>query len=275
MEVFLAGVPVKSTIALADEFGNALTVDALEYSVSDQSGVVLVTRQPLAGFTAGQAQVEVITPASINTLSAGTKRSMRRVVLHCTVAGSVVDIVHRYVVQASDVLVPGVNSFQTFEDAMMTALDIPNLTGWENALDRERMAALVEARTRICTLNFSLMKANTWGMNSLNYVPEGTFISPYAGLFNFSGDITWLPAESFLQLPPRFLEALRKAQVAEANAILGGDEIEAKRQAGLKEDTVGESKQVFREGKVLNMGVSKGAMRYLAMFLNNSLRTSR
>lgn len=275
METYLAGVPVKSTIALADEFGNALTVDALQYSVTDQDGVVLVTRQDLTGFTAGAAQVEVITPASLNTLSASAKRAMRRIELHCTVAGSEVTIVYRYVVQASDVLVPGVNSFQTFDQAMMTALDIPGLTGWETALDKERMAALVEARVRICTLNFNLMKSNTWGMNSLNYVPEGTYISPYAGLFNFSGDITWLPAESFMQLPPRFLEALRKAQVAEANAILGGDPLEEKRIAGLKEDTVGESKQVFREGKVLSMNVSKSTMRYLAMFLNNSLRLSR
>lgn len=278
MEMYLAGTAVRNEIALADSFGNALTVDSLEYEVVDQKGVAVVERVAVEGFMPGSQSVVIDVPASSNQLSNGDTRATRRVTLYCMVAGNITAIRHLYAIEASDVLVVGVNSFQTYDQAELTALDIPNLDGWDAALYKDKLAAMVEARARLCQLNYTLMKANLWAQDSLNYVPEGAYISPYAGLFSFTGDITFLPASAFAQLPPRFLKALQMAQIAEANAILDtsiGGSYASKRAEGLVEDVTGESKQVFAKGKVLNMGVSRASVRYLAPFVNFSLKTSR
>lgn len=278
MDIYLAGTAVRSVIALTDSIGNALMVDSLEYDVVDQTGATIVERAPLAGFVPGAESVTIDIPASSNAVGEGLSRASRRITLYCMIAGNVTPVRHLFAIEVSDILVMGVNSFQTYDQAELTALDIPNLTGWDGAIYKDKIAAMVEARARLCQLNYSLLKANLWGQDSLNYVPEGVYTTPYAGLFSFSGDITFLPASAFAQLPPRFLKALQMAQIAETDAILDaavGGTIAAKRAEGLVEDTVGESKQVFSRGKVLNMGVSRASVRYLAPFLNFNLRTSR
>lgn len=278
MDMYLSGTAVRSVIALADSFGNNLTVDSLEYDVVDQTGLALVERAPLEGFVPGSESVAIVVPASANQVQTGLSRETRRITLYCVVAGNVTAIRHLYAIEVSDILVVGENSFQTYDQAELNALEIPNLTGWDSALYKDKIAAMIEARSRLCMLNYSLMKSNFWAQDSLNYVPEGTYITPFAGLFSFSGDITFLPASAFAQLPPRFLKALQLAQIAEANSITdvtSTTSIAQKRAEGLVEDTVGESKQVFARGKVLSMGVSRAAVRYLAPFVNFSLKTSR
>lgn len=279
MELYLAGNDVTNAIELADSFGNQLTVDALEYEVVNQTGAAVVERQPVTGFTPGDALVTIVVPASANLLSGLETRETRRINLYCSVAGNTVQIRKLYAVEASDVLEVGVNSFQTYDEAELIALEIPNLNGWDAASYKEKLAAMMEARLRICKMNFSLLNSNSWGLDSLNYIPEGTFISPYAGVFNFNGDLTFIPPESFKNLPPRFLKALKLAQLAEANQITGlanGSIIDKRAQyPGLVEDTVGESKQVFSGGKPLNIGISREAARYLASFINYNLRTGR
>jgi len=278
MEMYLAGTAVRNVIAITDSFDNPITADSLEYDVVDQSGASIVARTALPGFVPGSASVTIDVPADANQIDPGLTRATRRITLYCAVGGNTVSIRSLYAIEASDILVMGVNSFQSYDQAELTALDIPNLTGWDAALYKDKIAAMVEARARMCMLNYSLLKANFWAQDSLNYVPEGAYITPYAGLFSFSGDITFLPASAFLQLPVRFLKALQLAQIAEANDILGtstGGSILQKRIEGLVEDSIGESKQVFARGKVMNLGVSRPAMRYLAPFVSFSLKTSR
>lgn len=276
MDIFLAGLDVKSEIILQDAIGNPYSVDSVEYEVVNQSGATVVERALVEGFTPGSPSVEITVPASKNALPDSVMRELRKIVLFCQVGGNTVAITSVFVIESNSVLVAGVNSFQTFDEAQLLALEIPNMIGWNQALYADKLAALIEARQRICQLNFNLMNSSAWGQDSINYIPEGTFISPYAdGVFSFGGDISFLPPEQFLNMPPRFLEALRKAQLAEANVLLGGDKEGDKRRNGLAEDTVGESKQVFRAGKVLDLQVSRPAVRYLAPFVNFSLRTAR
>lgn len=278
MDMYLSGTATRSVIALNDSFENPLDPDSVEYDVVDQIGAVVVARGPVTGFTAGAASVTVDIPADANQVAAGSTRETRRITLYCMIAGNQIAIRHLYAIEVSDVLVMGVNSFQTYDQAELTALNIPNLTGWDAGLYKDKIAAMIEARSRLCQLNYDLMKANYWSQDSLNYVPEGTYLTPYAGLFTFTGDITFLPAETFASLPPRFLTALQMAQIAEANEILNSatsGSIAEKRAQGIVEDTIGESKQVFSRGKALNLACSRAATRYLAPFINNSLKLSR
>lgn len=275
MDLYLAGMAVTSVVDLTDGFGNQLVVDSLEYQVVDETGATIVDRVAAPDFIAGSATITIVVPADANQLTGANVRSLRRLTLFCMIAGNTVTVEHPYAIQSGEVLVTGVNSFQTYDEALLASLDVPNITGWDAGLYKDRLAALVEARTRLCQLNYSLLSANAWAQDSLNWVPEGTRVTPYPNIFGYTGDITWLSVESFKSLPPYFLTALRKAQIAEANFILGGDDADSNRRAGLVRDKVGESDQTYRSGKVVNLQVSRAALRYLSRFVSSNLKLTR
>jgi len=277
MDMYLGGTDVTSHIVLADDFGNPLTVDTLDYEVVDQTGAAVVARAPIADFVAGTANVLIVVPSSANTLTPPNVRESRRINLYCVVAGNTLLITRLYAVEANAVLVTGENSFQTYDEAELLSLEIPNLNGWNASVYREKIAALMEARVRLCKMNYNIFNSNMWSQDSMNFIPEGTRVTPWAGGMGYGGDISYIPPEVFATLPPRFLKALRLAQLAEANYITGiaNGQIVDKQAQGLVEDTVGESKQVFSRGMPLKQQVCREAARYLSTYITYNLRTAR
>lgn len=268
MEMYLAGTDVSAVIPLQDRTGNALTVTALEYDVVDQSDNVVVARAALPGFVPGSEEVSITVPASATAVTGTNWRELRRIRLFCDLGANAVELRFSFGVALADPMLVGTNTFQALDQAELTAMDIPNLDAWGIATDDEKMAALIDARVRICTLSFRLLNSNiNFGQDSLNYVPEGSFQTRNAGLFMFDGNLSLLDAQQYGGLPERFKEALRKAQVTEADNILGNDVIGQKRDAGIIQDTVGESKQTFREAKPLDLPVCKRALRFLSYFI--------
>ena len=166
-----------------------------------------------------------------------------------------------------------------FGPALLTALDIPALEAWDGASEDQRIAALIDARERIVQLNFNLLNSNVnFGQDSLQYVPEGQYQSSYVArnsLFIFHGNLAILTPQQFTTLPERFKTALRKAQVAEADRILGGDPYDEKRQSGLVMEQVGESRQMFRAGKALTLPVCRRALGYLSYYVTFNKRIGR
>jgi len=275
MDVFLAGTNVTLVVPLTDRNGNPLTVSAIEYRVIDQDGAEVLPRASLTGFASGDASASVAVPAEKNTLAEGVLRAMRTVELYCTVAGNQMMLHGHYVIETANVLVAGVNSFQNYAQAEFTALSIPGIPGWTTAPEADRIVALIEARRRILKLSFTAL-ADTRDQSSLFYVAEGSYkTSVPGGIMGLAGDMEELSEAQFNALPPRFLEALRLAQVAEADAILNGDPIEQRRQKGLILDAIGESRQMFRDGKPLELPVSKRALGYLAKYTTFNKRIGR
>lgn len=273
MDIFLAGTSVVLTVPLQDGSGNALEATAVEYRIVKHDGSEVLARAALTSFVGGsEAVVEV--PASLNEvapinttnvtsdqLGALFVRESRTVELFVTdPVGNTILLSATYALEPVSVLLVGLNSFQTFSQAQLVALDIPALAGWNGASEKEKVAALIEARLRICQLRFSNIR-----QDAQNYLSEGTSV----------GDLALLTPLQFETLSPRFKLALCRAQVAEADAILGGDPVDQKRQEGLILDTIGESKQMFRGGKPLDLPVSKRALRYLSTFVSFSQRIGR
>lgn len=273
MDAYLHGTDVNLVVPLQDKSGNQLNVTAIDYRITDQSGVELVARAALVGFVAGAASATIAVPAASNVLAAGQSRALRAVDLYCTIGGNVVMLSAAYAIEQPDPLVVGINSFQSYPAAQFVALDIPNLAGWDNASEAERIAALIDARDHICQLSFQSLNRRL-GQDSLQYLPEGVR-DVGSSLFGFNGDLKLLSPAQFANLPPEFRAALNKAQVAEANVILGGDPVEAKRQDGLLLDSVGESRQMFRPGKPLQLPVSRRALAYLSQFVTFSKQIGR
>jgi hypothetical protein len=279
MNAYLTGNPVQVVVPIQDKDGNSLSATSVQYRVTDESGAELVTQVALSGFLSGDIAAIVTVPADKNTLANGAVRSLRVVELFCLVDGNTISVKFVYVVEAKEVLQVGVNSFQTYAQAQFTALSIPNILGWAAATEQDRVAALIDARQKICQLNFSQLNSNiNYGQDSLNFVAEGSFSTQYVsknGMFMFAGNLTLLTPDQFAKLPDRFKSALYLAQVAEADIILGGDPVEQKRREGLVMEAVGESKQGFRPGKPLQLPVSRRALSYLSFFVTFSKRVGR
>lgn len=279
MDVFSAGTAVTLSVPLQDKSGNPLVVSAIEYRVTDENSVELVAATPLAGFVDGSDTAAIIVAAAENTLGAGAARGMRNVVMKCSVGDNTIYLHASYAIEDADPLMVGTNSFMTYSQAEFTALSLPNLDSWNGADEQSRIAALMDARSHIVQLSFTPLNSNVnWGQDSLNFIPEGSYDTDYVGnssMFLFNGNLDLLRPEQFTSLPTRFLDALKKAQVTEADAILGGNSIEAKRREGLVQDNIGESRQTFRQSKPLELPVCRRALGYLSYFITFSKRIGR
>ena len=292
MNIFLAGTPVTQIIPLVDRAGNLLTVDSVSYRVVDHNGMEVVASVPLTTFTSGDTSVAVMVPASVNNIVGvpasitGDQidlyqvRETRTVELMLSIASNIVTLNSVYGLEPTDPLVVGINSFQTYAQAELCALDIPGMVAWPTAADVDKIAAMVDARSHIMQLNFWMMNNNTnWGQDSLNYIPQGSYTTPYASggnnAFIFNGNLGLLTPSQYTALPIRFQRALAKAQVVEADNIMGGNPIEDRRIEGLMLESIGEVKQMFRASKPLDLPVSKRALRYLAQYVSFSKRIGR
>jgi len=279
MDMFSAGTTVTLQVPLQDKSGNLLDVNSVSYRITDQNGNELVATTALTDFAAGSETADITVPAEDNQLDPGVSRALRNVELLCEISGNTVIMHAAYAIETADPLLVGVNSFATFAAAQFAALSIPNLPAWGAASDAEKIAALMDARAHIVQLSFAPLNSNiNWGQDSLNFIPDGTYDTDYIGngsMFLFNGNLDLLRPEQFKSLPTRFVDALIKAQVTEADYILGGGDIEKKRQEGLIMDNIGESRQMFRQGKPLTLPVCRRALAYLSYFVTFAKRIGR
>ena len=276
--VYLGGTDVSVVIPFVDQAGNQLVVTSAKYRVTNQAGSELIGPTNVSVAT-DATSVTLQIPAAVNTVAVGATREIRNVELYCVASGNTIILSQAYALTSTSPLQTGLNSFQTYSEALLTALDIPALEAWDSASEEQRIAALIDARERIVQLNFNLLNSNVnFGQDSLQYVPEGQFQSSYVArnsLFIFNGNLAILTPAQFNTLPERFKSALRKAQVAEADRILGGDPYDEKRQSGLVMEQVGESRQMFRTGKALQLPVCRRALGYLSYYVTFNKRIGR
>ncbi|HCJ9817248.1 TPA: hypothetical protein NWA32_004170 [Escherichia coli] len=264
MDKFLAGAPVTLTIPLQDRLGNTVAALGVEFEVLDRAGAVKQARQAV---TVSGNSVEVTVTSATNELADGVPRDLRTVKLYCQIDGGEQTISRSYAVEAEAILIVGVNSFQTLEEAELTAMDIFDMGDWDVMDDDDKIRALIDARTRICGMTFNLLDLYR-PQDNVSYVPEGVIgiskgVSPW-NIKNQLGDIT---IEQYNLLPEKFKQALRLAQVADAAATLSPDPVEQKRAKGLILDTIGETKQMFSSGRPVSSPVAKKAMDYLRDFV--------
>lgn len=259
MATYLGGQPVNLTISLLDENGTLIPAMAAEYRLVDQDENELVAKVAVPDFFEGAEEVVIAVTAEHNALTAPNLREIRIVELYLTTAAGVVKVDSHYTIEAEQPLVEGVNSFQSYNTALMTAGDIVSIPAWNNATKQERVIALIEARRNIGQLAFR------YGFDEQNQLEDSLGVN----------DITGLSQSEFAALPVTFRMALRRAQILEADFLLGGDEIDVLRKGGLISTTVGEAKQFFRPAKPLEQAICKRAMKELTKWLLNRTRIAR
>jgi len=266
MDVYRAGTQVTLSIPLTDINGNILAPSSVDFRVVDESGAEIVATTATS-FALGDSSVDVIVSAAHNTLSDGVLRGLRVIQLIITDdSGAVAYIDTPYLIELESTLVVLGNSYQTLHQAILNSIDIANIDYWLGATDQQRTAALVSAFHRIGKLRFSPYRGESGSTTD-------TASFDYAD--NDINCINELTLEQFNALPARFLACLNRAQIIEADSLLGGDPVAKKREEGLMADSVGQSSIMFRPGKPISMGVAKRTLEELSGYLLFNLGIGR
>lgn len=266
MDSYLAGTSVTIAIPLTDLAGNALVPVSMSYTVSDESGVQVIASTALT--PPGDMEVEITIPASGNMLPTGKTLVGRVVNLQVVTASGTVPLEYAYMVRATSLLIPLVNSFQSWSQAMLNMSVMPRLAYFGSASRDEQEGALIEAFDRlrrltyVITEEFEAMKQITW--------PGET--ETWRILFD---DWTEMTTQEFTSYPQTFRTALFKAQIAEADDILGGTSPADRRRLGIQSETIGESSMFFRPSKPIDYGCSPDAHRYLKRYIVRSVKMGR
>lgn len=263
---FIAGHDIELTIPLIDQYGGIVDASALSYRIVDQAGVELVAMTPDPTFVPSSSEITLTVLAAQNTLGASEIYAVRSVELYMTTASGMVFGVFDYFIESSVPLVDGVNSFQSYAQSLMTAEAIAKIPGWTQAQRDARVSALRQAAANILRLTFKGMWDDYVGQDRLRV------ITPFSTGPNLK---VIMESAQYASLPPHFIDALRRAQVLEANFILGGDEVEEIRRSGVMSTTVGESSQFFRTVKPLELPICRRALQEIGRYVSYSPKVAR
>lgn len=258
--VFLANQPINAIIPVVDEVGNALPVTSVEYRLIDQNDAEVIAKTAFGGYVAGDQEIEIVVPAESNALTPPATREIRVLELFLHTNTGVMRKSFEYMIEAEAVLVEAVNSFMAYGKSVLIASEIPRLDGWNDATKEQRITALMRARMNIGQLRFRHV------FDKHQDIIENTLAV---------ADVTEATPAQWAAFPESFKEALRRAQVIEADYLLGGDERGEYRRQGLMSMTNGESKQFFRPAKPIEGVVCRRAMNELAKWVLTRHRLTR
>jgi hypothetical protein len=253
MNNYRDGSSVDIELPFVDENCTSVTPTSASYRVLSENNAEIVAETPIA-LTGAEISASVTIDSSNNTLTTGVYRALRVVELTMTTSRGIVSSFVRYIIESDTTIVMGENSFQTFNESLLLTMDMTNLDRWNTSTDRDKKASLIEAYTNISKLSFRrMMDIESIDLSRLS--------------FHGISRIDQLDEDSLKLLEPHFYLALRKAQIAESNHILGGDEVGDKRTLGLMSETIGETSSMFRPGTPLKLPVSRRALDYLSGYV--------
>lgn len=251
---YRANLPITLYPEFTDYEGNDIVPVASTYTLHGKDGV-LVSAQPVDLFSYDRPELTV--DASYNQLAVGETIGYRRVELTTQDESGktyISEIV--YLVKSEVSLQPGVNSFARMAELIPVSVDMIHLRAFHNATQEERISALIQA----------------W--NNLGQLPvkfddlEGT------DSYDKGSTRELIDADITLLAPKTYLRLLR-AQIIEADDVLGGNPIEARRRLGLISDSSGESAHFFRTSKPLNLPCCRAAVDELRGIVNWNVKIGR
>lgn len=264
MQSFKFGSDVVLTVSFIDENGgNPVTPTAASYAVFDSNGEQIVPTTSVADTSGTDAQITI--PANKHVAPGGYALVLTMTVGADTVENSVI-----YLVVPAQRLQILKNTFVTIQQAMFIASTTPGLQSWTGAGSDDQVASMAEAFSRLTRLNYVIPWPELVDMQSR--------IAPY-----YKSEITprmWplMTPDLYAAYPEQFRNAIAKAQVIEANAVIvePTDGYAARRRAGLMSESIGESSIMFRAGtRPLETPVSTDTLKCLTGFLNNRITLTR
>jgi len=250
--VFPAETDVTLTVNFVLGDGTAAAPTSAKYRVKRDDETVVTDTTIILG--QGETSAQITIGYTDNTVRTGRIREMMVVEVDGVDAnGSLFLIETVYVIENREVLVVGENSFAKWHDMLLEAIELRDLTKFASSsyTDRDRKEALASAYFNLVQLPFNRVKMGLY--------PEDALFS----------------ADTIAKVTARHAKRLRRAQIIEADNILGGNPIEDRRRAGLISDSAGESAHFFRSGKPLELPCCRKAATELGPLLSWSWGVGR
>lgn len=263
MKAYPVGVAVTVTIPYLDFNGDPVTPTGVTVRILDQDGVVLFTDTSVA-VASTDTDLTYTVPPAYNLLKIDETAGARTVEADIQTIAGLFPASVSYLVRASKRLTPVSNSFQTYEQSLVTASQLPSVAAWEASDPEDRKNALEEAFRRLTAIGYRI-RANEVSedvVDGQDYIVRPT---------------RWpaMTVEDWNKLPAKFRAAIRRAQVIEAADILTNDPAEYKRRLGVLSESIGESSMMFRTGKPLDLGISAAALNQLTGYIEFRITTTR
>lgn len=252
----LNGETIEPTALSAKLFGDndTLIVDLGDIAIDGSSGKHTITIE-----------------GEHNALAPEQLRSPRILRIQLTTPKGAIPRSYTYAVEKDRRLELMKNTFISPEGAELLALEMTSASGWSIATQERRIAALAESYKRLTSI---AMRFNRYGdltsLHSFNTIAQA---APEEVILTREVWAT-VTAEDFEAFPADFKNALRRAQLIDANEILQGDTIAKKHRAGIASETVGESSVTLRGGRI-EYGLSSEALRVLSGYIYNNVRVAR
>ena len=240
------------TLMYVDSTGTLVVPTSANYTVSDEDGelVVGITAIDVSG---APSSAVVTIPAASNAIIDGQIRGARTLSISFGDAEGNSHVVNdTYLLAANSTLVKGLNSFAEYGRLLMVAQDMPSYDMLSSSPEAIVKSALAQAWTNIGRLPIYF----------------GSDLADVGSTYDMGVEEIALMD----QIP---YQALLRAQLIEANFVLGGDPVEDKRRAGILSDSAGESTQFLRTSKPIALPVCKECAETLGPYIKWQTRTGR
>lgn len=247
---FRAGFDIDINVPFQREDKTSVVPASASYRLLHQDGTELITSTAIQDLTNDTVTVPV--DSSNHVLAPNALREVRVLVLTMEDAhsGNEYEVEHYYTIESLNELSFGTNSLMTYAEALSIVPDFPFLRAWSRYDKRAQVSALIQAYHNLTRL---VLRPMSLGYRSIR-------------------EIT---AEDQLTIEPELLKDFRHAQLVEADILLGGNSVEAKRRSGLLSYSTGEVTSFYRTEKPLELPVSKEAMRFVGRHVSFSVRIGR
>lgn len=262
MKSYPVGASVAVDVPLQDLNGDPVTPTGLTWVVQDGTGT------PIAGpFTidpnAATDPITVTVPGTVNT-TAGAYA----VVLTIQTDTALIDQQVDYAVRNASRLVFLTNSFQTYAQAQFVGDDIPGLSNWVAATDEQRQPALIEA--------FERLKRQSYVIPYPDLVDAQDYYIPGWVMRLEPRQWALMTSQLFLTYPQVFRDKLNRAQVIEANYLLGNPAAASYAAMGIFSKKTGEDSVMFKSGiRPLRLGLARETFDALTGFIDNRFVLTR
>jgi hypothetical protein len=272
--VYTQGEPVDLLISVPERAGVTIVPSSISVSLTDQTGALIAGPTDVSPSLITGDVLSITVPSSQNQLPTGTPHGLRQAVTSFTTSDGVYTDTQTYILKSSAPLIRMVNSFILEPETYVTRFEMPPMPAWDQAQDDDRIAALTSAYRNMVQLRYrypigiaSQSRIIDFGGLSIDDV--------YGRLYAVIADMAFFHELDYNGWPDSFQQALKRAQMAEANVLLQGDPVGDKRRQGIETETVGESSMTFRKIPDVSLAVSKEALIYLRGFLDNRVMLTR
>lgn len=257
------------TFSLTDADGNLLTPASLSLFVNDNNNLQVYSQINIA-FNQGDTEVTVNIPANANTLTNPNVSESRLARLAVELSGgSIINLKKIYIVEPVTPLTVMVNSYQTLQEAYLTAYSMPGMESWLSLPEQQQVATLKSAFNTLGRIAYKLPRY-TIALTNID-VLLGTFADEYYVI----RQINLITETNLHALSRDFVSKLKQAQLVEASLSSGFDDAYNKRESGIMSETVGESSMMWRPGKPLSLSISKQSAKILAGYIYHATKVGR